>query len=78
MKMITPINVSLNVNGQYFFLPNLTYLLTHGAEAFLRSRQLCSHSRISQRFMEPEGSLPPSQEPSIGPYPEPIVMQQDA
>jgi hypothetical protein len=45
--------------------------LTHGAESFLRSCQLCSYSRTSQRFMEPEGSLPPSQEPSIGPYPKP-------
>jgi hypothetical protein len=32
--------------------------LTHGAEPFLRSCQLCSHSRTSQHFMEPEGSLP--------------------
>jgi hypothetical protein len=44
---------------------------THGAEPFLRSWQLCSHSRTSQRFMEPEGSLPLSQETSTGPYPEP-------
>jgi hypothetical protein len=29
-----------------------TYLLTYGAEPFLRSRQLCSHSRTSQHFME--------------------------
>jgi hypothetical protein len=29
--------------------------LTHGAEPFLRSRQLCSYSRTSQHFMEPEG-----------------------
>jgi hypothetical protein len=45
--------------------------LTHGAELFLRSRQLCSHSKTSQHFMEPEGSLPYSQQPSTGPYPEP-------
>jgi hypothetical protein len=45
--------------------------LTHGAEPFLRSCQLYSYSRTSQRFMEPEGSLPRSQEPSIGPYSEP-------
>jgi hypothetical protein len=32
--------------------------ITHGAEPFLRSRQLCSYSRTSQHFMDPEGSLP--------------------
>jgi hypothetical protein len=48
-----------------------TYLLTYGAELFLRSHQLCSHSRTSQHFKEPEGSSPCSQEPSTGPYPEP-------
>jgi hypothetical protein len=32
----------------------LIYLLTYGAEFFLRSCQLYSQSRISQHFMEPE------------------------
>jgi hypothetical protein len=49
----------------------LTYLLTHGAEPFSRSRQLCRHSRISQNFMKRESSIPCSQEHSTGPYPEP-------
>jgi hypothetical protein len=48
-----------------------TRSLTHGAELFLRSRQLYSYSRTSQHFMEPGGSLPCSQEPTAGPYPEP-------
>jgi hypothetical protein len=46
----------------------LTYLLTYGAEPFLKSRQLCSPSRTSQHFVEPEVSIPCSQEPSSGPY----------
>jgi hypothetical protein len=45
--------------------------LTHGAEPFLRSCQLCSYWRTSQQFMESEGSLKYSQEPSTGPYPKP-------
>jgi hypothetical protein len=44
-----------------------TYLLTYRAEPFFRSCQLCKNSRTSQHFMEPEGSLPRSQEPSTGP-----------
>jgi hypothetical protein len=56
----------------YFLLKILPSLsLTHGAEPFLRSCQLCSHSRTSQRFMEPEGSLQRSKEPSTSPFPEP-------
>jgi hypothetical protein len=53
------------------YIPHsLTHSLTYGTEPLLRSCQLCSHSRTSQHFMEPEGSLPYSQEPSTGPYPE--------
>jgi membrane-bound metal-dependent hydrolase YbcI (DUF457 family) len=39
------------------------YLLTYGAEPFLRSRELCSYSRNSQHSMQLEGSLPCSQGP---------------
>jgi hypothetical protein len=46
-------------------------LLTYGAEPFLSRSQICSYSRISQHFMEPEVSLQCSQVPSTGPYPEP-------
>jgi hypothetical protein len=47
----------------------LTYLLSHGVEPFLRSSQLCSHSRTSQYFKEPEGSIPCSQNPPLLPQP---------
>jgi hypothetical protein len=40
----------------------LIYLLTYEAEPFLRSHQLCSHSRTSQHFTKPEGSIQCSQE----------------
>jgi hypothetical protein len=59
-------SLKLFVIAMYF-----TYLLTYGAESFLRSCQLCSHSGTSQNFKELEGSSPCSQEPSTGPYPEP-------
>jgi hypothetical protein len=52
---------------KYVKVQTWPYLLTDGAEPFLRSYQLCSHSRTSQHFMEPEGSLLCSQEPSPGP-----------
>jgi hypothetical protein len=47
-----------------------TRSLAYRAESFLRSCQLCSYSRTSQHFKEPEGSSPCSQEPSTGSYPE--------
>jgi hypothetical protein len=34
----------------------------YGAEHYLRGRQLLGHSIVSQHFMEPEGSIPISQE----------------
>lgn len=37
----------------------------HGAGSFSKSRQLRSYSRLIQRFIEPEGSLSCSQDPSI-------------
>jgi hypothetical protein len=43
----------------------------HAAEPFLRSHQSLSYSRISQHFMEPEGSFLCSQESSTLPYTEP-------
>jgi hypothetical protein len=40
-------------------------------EPFSRAQRLRNHSRTSHNFMKPEGSLPRSQEPSTGPYPQP-------
>jgi hypothetical protein len=47
-----------------------SYLLTYGTGSFVRSCQLCRHSRMSQDVKEPEGSSPCPQKPSTGPYPE--------
>jgi hypothetical protein len=58
-------------NTKYAPLGEGTNSPTHGAKPFLRNRQLYSYSRASQHFMELEGSLQGSQEPSTGPYPEP-------
>jgi hypothetical protein len=43
----------------------------HGAEAFVRSCQWLSCRRIPRHFVDSKGSLPCTQEPSTGPYPEP-------
>jgi hypothetical protein len=43
----------------------------HGAEHYSRDPQLFGHSIVPQHFMEPEGSLPHSQELTTCPYPEP-------
>jgi hypothetical protein len=61
---------------QHFFLHMGNYWLkylkpTSWSWALLEMPPGCSYSRIFQQFMEPEGSLPCSQEPSTGPYPEP-------
>jgi hypothetical protein len=66
--------LSVQTKLDSFFKPALS--LTHGAGPFLRSCQLCSYSRTSQHLMEPEGSLPCSQEPSTSPYPEPDQSNQ--
>jgi hypothetical protein len=49
----------------------IKFVNTLVAELSLRRRQSPSYLRILQHFMEPEGSLPCSQEPAIGPYPQP-------
>jgi hypothetical protein len=68
--------VKLIIRNRLLHRRRTVELYLHGAESFLRSCQLLSYSRTSQHFMEPEGSLPCSQEPSPGPYPEPDQSNQ--
>jgi hypothetical protein len=44
-----------------------TYLLTHGAEPFWRSRQFCSYSRISQHLWNPKVHYRVHKNPSLVP-----------
>jgi hypothetical protein len=68
-------DITLDGTGVPFTLSLLLlvydYSFTHGAEPLSRSLKLCSQSISSRHFMKPECSSPCSQEPSIGPYPEP-------
>jgi hypothetical protein len=58
----------LSVCIQHFtYLPPL--VLTLWSSVLQRGHKLCSHSVVSQHFMEPEGSLPHSQELSTCTYP---------
>jgi hypothetical protein len=46
-------------------------LTLYGAERHWRDPKVLGHSIVSQQFMEPEGSIPNSQELSTCPYPDP-------
>jgi hypothetical protein len=78
---------SVNTGAHLYLVPQnhtylLTYLLTYihtyllnylfcGAQSFWRSYKICSKSRNSPYFMNPEDSLPHSQVPATCLYPEP-------
>jgi hypothetical protein len=50
---------------------HLVKFLTEFKQKLVLETHSLTHSRTSQDFMELEGSLPCSQEPSTDPYPEP-------
>jgi hypothetical protein len=47
----------LKLNSSFHVCYPLPRSLAHGAEPFLWSCQMCSYSKISKNFMEPEGSV---------------------
>jgi hypothetical protein len=54
-KIYTSVTQALTLCQQELSnVKNYNTLLTHGAEPFLRSQQMCSHSRTSQHFIKPE------------------------
>jgi hypothetical protein len=61
---------------KYHAMKTYTYLLTHSLTPWCRIlfEKLIVTQLVKQEpafFMEPEGSLPRSQKPANGPYPEP-------
>jgi hypothetical protein len=67
-------NNSCYVTKQKTLISHVASLITHGAEPFLRSRQLCSYYRTFLQFMELGGSLPCSEERSTGPILSQIIQ----
>jgi hypothetical protein len=71
------ISLSIYYNSfPYLLTYLLTYLVTHslhGARCYLKTDCHWACQKIPHLRMEPEGSLPCSQKPAIGSYPEPGV-----
>jgi hypothetical protein len=61
----------------YLLTHSLTHSLTHYMVQEITSKADKSLSLSKKSFMGPEGSLPCSQKPVAGPYPEPAELIQD-
>jgi hypothetical protein len=73
VQVMRLIMCSLNLPGLFFLLTYLlTYLLTHSTvqDIIWKADSHSACQKYPAFFMEPEGSLPCSQKPAIGPYPE--------
>jgi len=70
-SFVKPHYTILLIIGNGYLLTYLITYLRHGAESFLRRKQIFSQSRNSPHFMEFECSLPQSQEPATCPFFEP-------